>query len=580
MIGAEQTYPAYGPASGLRSPAARSEFHALADDVLPYRWSLLLAAGLMLGQSIVALTVPWLAGELTLTLIGDGGGTFASSSPIFLLMVAAFAAQAFLSTADTYVLARTGEHIVSALRIRVFDHLQSLPLAFHHDRRRGDVISMLTRDVDMLSGFVTGALVSIVPMMLTFCGAWILMLRIDWFLAALAGLLVPVFLITVKLLGRRIRPLSKEVGEAHAAAVAIAEENLGLLPIVKAFTREREVSDRYRAQSHRVRGLSNRLHLVLSALHPTASFLAATGIIVLLWIGSGELAPAELVAFFMYGLLLARPMSGLAATWGETQHARAAAQRIEEVLRVQPEPFDAGARPIAPVEGAISFEGVSFRYGERGPVLENLDLEIAAGETVAIVGENGAGKSSLVNLLLRFFDPQSGHLLIDGNDVSAVSLSSLRSQIGLVPQYILLLNGSICENIAFGHVDPDLGAIRAAAEAARAHEFIDALPDGYDTLIGEGGVKLSGGQQQRIALARALFKDPPILILDEATSMFDPGGEEEFLTLGEDTFRDRTVILITHRRASLASADRVVRLEAGRIAPETVAQAPGGEGGS
>jgi len=416
-------------------------------------------------------------------------------------------------------------------------------------------------------------------MVLTFCGAWILMLRIDWLLAGLAGLLVPLFVVVVMLLGRRIRPLSREVGEAHAAAVTIAEENLGLLPIVKAFTREREVSDRYRAQSHRLRGLSNRLHLILSTLTPMTRFLAVTGIIVLLWLGSGELGPAELVSFFMYGLLLARPMSGLAATWGATQHARAAMERPDEVLRVQPEPFETGDRPLTTVEGAITFEGVTFAYDERGTVLKDLDLEIAAGETGASVGENGAGKSSLVNLLLRFFDPRSGHVLIDGNDVSAVSLSSLRSQIGLVPQYILLFNASISENIAFGRVDSDPEAVIAAAEAARAHDFIAALPDGYDTLIGEGGVKLSGGQQQRIALARALFKDPPILILDEATSMFDPDGEAEFLSFGEETFRGRTVILITHRGASLSFADRVLRLESGRIDPDPAGQVRGGEGG-
>jgi ABC-type multidrug transport system fused ATPase/permease subunit len=580
MIGAEHTYPAYGPVPRGKGPARGYEIHALFADAWPYRWPLLLAAGLMLAQSVVALCVPWLAGELTLTLLGDGGGTFASSAPIFLLMVAAFAVQALLSAADTYVLARTGEHIVSALRVRVFDHLQSLPLSYHQDRRRGDSISTLTRDVDILSGFVTGTVVSVVPMVLTFIGAWILMLRIDWLLACLAGMLVPLFVIVVKLLGRRIRPLSKEVGEAHAAAVTIAEESLGLLPIVKAFTREREVSSRFRDQSHRVRSSSNRLHFLLSMLTPITSFLAAAGIILLLWIGSGELGPAELVSFFMYGLLLARPMSGLAATWGETQHARAAVERLDEILRVQPEPFDTGARPLPPVAGAIAFEGVRFGYGERGTLLEGLDLEIAAGETVAIVGENGAGKSSLVNLLLRFFDPQAGRVLIDGNDVSSVSLSSLRSQIGLVPQYILLFNGTIRENIAFGRADPDPEALLAAAAAARADGFIDGLPDGYDTLIGEGGVKLSGGQQQRIALARALYRDPPILILDEATSMFDPDGEAEFLALAEDTFRDRTVILITHRGASLAFADRVLRLEAGRLAPGPVEGSRGGGGGS
>ncbi len=570
MIGTEQAYSPYPPlrrAPAITGPALENTLNSLLADAIPHRWPLAVASILMLAKSATALTVPWLAGELTITLLGTGGGTFASSQAIFLLMVLVFAVQALLSIGDGYLLARTGEHIVSALRVRVYDHLQSLPLAYHQDRRKGDVLSLLTQDVDVLSGYITGTLIAIVPLVLTFLGAWILMLRIDWFLACLAGLLVPLFFVVMRLLGRHIRPLSREVSEAHASSVAIAEENLGLLPIIKAFTRERTATRQYRNQSRRVLALSNRLHLSLNTLRPIMGFLSASGIVILLWLASAQLPPAELVSFFMYGLLLARPMSGLAATWGETQHARAAMERLKELFRVQPEPFSAGAQALPPVRGSIVFERVSFGYRDREPLFEDFDLEVSAGETVAITGANGAGKSSLVNLLLRFFDPQAGRVLIDGNDISAVSLTSLRSQIGLVPQTILLFNGSIRENIAYGHADPNPRKLEAAAKAARAHAFICALPDGYDTLIGERGIKLSGGQQQRIALARALLKDPPILILDEATSMFDPAGEEEFLALTEDTFGDRTVLLITHRAASLALADRVLRMEDGRIAP-------------
>ncbi len=570
MIGTDQAYSSFSPLSqapAITGPVAGDELKSLFADALPHRWPLALASMLMLAQSATSLTVPWLAGELTLTLLGTEGGTFGSSHALFLLMVLVFAVQAVLSIGGGYLLSRTGEHIVSALRVRVYDHLQSLPLEYHHDRRRGDVLSLLTWDVDVLSGYITGTLIAIAPLVLTFFGAWILMLRIDWFLACLAGLLVPLFFVVVKLLGRHIRPLSKEVSEAHASSVAIAEENLGLLPIIKAFTREPDAAKRYQNQSRRVLALSNRLHLSLSTLHPIMGFLSTSGIVVLLWLASTELPPAALVSFFMYGLLLARPMSGLAAAWGETQHARAAMERLNEVFRVQPEPLSSGARTLPPVKGAIVFERVSFRYGDREPVLQGFDLEVAAGETVAITGANGVGKSSLVNLLLRFFDPLAGRVLIDGNDISEVSLTSLRSQIGLVPQYILLFNGSIRENIAYGLTNPDPHKLQAAAKAARAHEFICSLPNGYDTVIGERGIKLSGGQQQRIALARALLKDPPILILDEATSMFDPTGEEEFLALAEDTFGDRTVLLITHRAASLALADRVLHMDGGRVVP-------------
>lgn len=571
MISAEQAYTPYpASSSAAEDPNAVAEFQlkSLLTNALLQRWPLALASVLMLVQSVFSLTIPWLAGELTLTLLGNEGGVFTSRHSIFLLIVLVLAVQALLSMANGYLLTRTGEHIVSVLRVRVYDHLQSLPLAYHHDRRRGEVLSLLTRDVDVLSGYVTGTLIAVVPMMLTFVGAWLLMMRIDWFLACLAGLLVPSFLIVMKLLDRHIRPLSRELSEAHARSVTMAEENLGLLPIIKAFTHEREAAKQFLDQSRRIVALSNRLHLRLSTLQPIMSFLSASGIVVLLWLASTELAPASLVSFFMYGLLMARPMGGLATAWGQTQHARAAMDRLNELFRVQPEPFSSNASDLPLARGSIIFERVSFSYCNRKPVFQNFDLNVAAGETVAITGANGAGKSSLVNLLLRFFDPQAGRVLIDGNDISNVSLSSLRSQIGLVPQSILLFNGSVLENIAYGQVTPDPERVYAAAVAARAHDFVHALPEGYDTVIGERGIKLSGGQQQRIALARALLKNPPILILDEATSMFDPAGEDEFLVITGDMFRNRTVILVTHRPASLALADRVLHLEDGRIVPD------------
>jgi subfamily B ATP-binding cassette protein MsbA len=221
--------------------------------------------------------------------------------------------------------------------------------------------------------------------------------------------------------------------------------------------------------------------------------------------------------------------------------------------------------PLPPVKGDIEFRGVSFGYGGRPPALDKVDLKVAAGETIAIIGTNGAGKSTLGHLLLRLNQPSAGQILIDGIDTAAVSLASLRRQIGVVPQHVLLFNASVRDNIAYGRPDPSLAEIEAAAAAARADAFIARLPRGYDTLIGDRGVRLSGGQRQRLALARALLKDPPILILDEATAMFDPAGEAEFLQACKDVLKRRTVLLITHRPASLAVADRIVRMEQGRI---------------
>ncbi len=271
------------------------------------------------------------------------------------------------------------------------------------------------------------------------------------------------------------------------------------------------------------------------------------------------------MSFLLYAGLLTRPVSGLADVYGQVQMARGAMTRLLHALDQKPEAAPHAGTTLPPVKGAIAFENVSFGYPDRAPALRGVDLTIAAGETVAIVGANGAGKSTLAHLLMRLHLPTAGRVTIDGIDIAAVSLPSLRRQIGIVPQHVLLFNATVGENIAYGRPEPTQADVEAAARAARAHDFIVALPAGYDTVIGDRGVRLSGGQQQRVALARALLKNPPILILDEATAMFDPEGEREFLEECRDVFRQRTVLLITHRPASLAVADRIVRMEEGKL---------------
>ncbi|RLA47828.1 MAG: ABC transporter ATP-binding protein, partial [Gammaproteobacteria bacterium] len=334
----------------------------------------------------------------------------------------------------------------------------------------------------------------------------------------------------------------------------------------KAFVREKLERNRFEEKNQELLSVSSKQILVNSILSPAITLLASAGLLLLLWLGinhveSGQLATSELVSLLLYAMLLTQPISGLANVYGQVQRTLGAADRLQAFFAQQPEP-EGTNQPILPLgSGAIEFESVSFAYPEREPVLQDFNLKIEAGETIAITGPNGAGKSTLAYLLMRFDQPQSGRILIDDHDIEQFDLQSVREQIGLVAQNTLLVNGTVRDNLVYGRFDASNEDIQKAAHSARASEFIEQLPEGYDTIIGDQGVKLSGGQRQRLSLARTLMKDPPILILDEATAMFDPEGEAGFIQECKELIAERTVILITHRPASLALADRVLKLE-------------------
>jgi subfamily B ATP-binding cassette protein MsbA len=547
-----------------------SELRPLLFYALPHRFLLAVGIALMTLESATALAVPWLGGKLA-TLVLDAGDTGIWSAPGVLgALLALFGVQGLLKFGNTYLLGSVGEEIVADLKIQIYDHLQALPLSFFQQRRQGDTLALLTRDVYVLSGYISGTAIAIVPLVFTVAGSVFFMFRLAPKLALLAAFLIPLFFLLLKIFSRRVRPLATQLSEEHATAIAIAEENLGMMPAIKTFTREPQESARHRGQVDRVRALTARQLKIEAALGPAIQFIAAVGIVLILWlasagVGGGKLTPGELVSFLLYAQLLTRPVAGLAHVYGQTQLARAALKRILAALDQTPEPPAHVGVPLPPVKGAIEFNQISFGYPGRAAALQHVNLSITAGETLAIIGPNGAGKSTLAHLLMRLHEPTEGRIRIDGIDIATVSLESLRRQIGVVPQHVLLFNASVRDNIAYGRSEPTLEQIEAATRAARAHDFVMQLPDSYQTLIGDRGVRLSGGQQQRIALARALLKDPPILLLDEATAMFDPQGEMEFLEECRESFSRRTVLLITHRPASLAVADRIVRMEAGRI---------------
>ncbi len=530
----------------------------------PHLPALLVTLALMLVQSAATLLQPWLGGVLTDRLLLDQ-----HLGALLWLLFGLICAQQGLGYVTGLQLQKVSGRLVADASSELYAHLQALPLAWHHARQRGDVLALLGGDIHRLSGYVTGIVLPLLPMLFTLVGALAMMLHLAPWIAVTVAVLMPLLFIALKLTGRRLRPLAHASAQAWADQSALAEQNLEALPLIKAFATEPSERANYRDRSDAIYAVDLHLARLQGAIGPAVHVIGAGAILLLLGLGGhlvvrNELRMGELVSLFLYGLVLVAPVSGLATVYGSSLAAMGSLRRLSEALAAQPE-VDRGERTRIPADGDITFDAVDFTYPGRGPLFRGLDLRIRAGETVALTGVNGAGKSTLVHLLLRLVEPQGGRVSIGGIDVRDYRLQALRGQIGLVAQQVMLFNATIADNITYGRADASREAIERAARAARAHDFIAALPQGYATVIGDQGVRLSGGQKQRIALARALLRDPAILILDEATAMFDPEGEAEFIEACRDILARRTVIMITHRPASLALADRVLRLDAGRL---------------
>jgi ATP-binding cassette subfamily B protein len=557
--------------SGLLNKQVK--FSALLQFVTPHRNTLFAIVFLLLLDSAFALTSPWIAGQLTGLVLGEAEVLFSSIRWLLTLWLGLMVIKSLVGFISSYLVGSAGETMGAQLRARVYEHLQVLPLPYHQDRKQGELLTLLSNDSEHISSFVTNTLVQLLPLLVTFAGAFVIMAWLDPLIALLSALLLPLYYIAMKLIGRNIRPVSEAWINAWSNMTSLVMENLGLMPTIKSFTREPVERQRFAQRNSELLRLSKRQILIQSLLPPAVSLLAGGGMLVLLWVGlahieSGRLQTSGLVSLLLYAAMLTRPVSGLANVYGKVMLARGAANRLLEFFAVQPEPLESNLPNLPAVRGKIEFRNLQFAYPNRSPLFSGFDLEIGAGETIALTGPNGAGKSTLAHLLLRFIDPAQGDILVDGHDIKCVNLGSLRRQVGLVAQNTLLLNGTIAENIAYGRRDATMAEIRKAAQAARADEFISELPEQYDSIVGDQAIKLSGGQRQRLSLARTLLKDPPILILDEATAMFDPEGEESFIQECHDLLHQRTVILITHRPASLALADRVLKLEHGKIVSE------------
>jgi ATP-binding cassette, subfamily B, bacterial len=527
-----------------------------------YAGQLGLIGGLALASSITTLALPWLAAQLAAGIAGD---TAINLGQTLALLIAALIALTVTGVLVTIASEYATGRILAGLRAEAYAHVQALPISFHDNHRQGDLLSLISYEVQTLSSFLTATLAQVPAMLLTAGGAVVVLFWIDPSMALVVPVLVPLFFIGMRLLRRRLRLLGRKVRKAEIEVLSRAESDLAMLPAIKAFALEDEHRASYAGAIETARQLRLKQARITAIIGPLVTLIAALAAIAILVFGSstmtaGERSPAELFAFLFYTALLTRPVGSLAGIYGQYQLARGTLTRLEAVLKLPGEPGYSAVQGLTRADGGIAFEGISFAYPDRPQVLAEFSLTIAPGEIVALTGANGVGKSTLINLLLRFYDPTAGRITLDGQDIAATDIKAVRRQFGFVPQRALLMNGTIAENIAFGLTDPDLAAIERAARAAQAWEFITALPHGLSTRIGDDGVRLSGGQRQRIALARALLRDPPIYIFDEATSMYDLEGEAAFVETCISTLAGRTVIIITHRPASLALADRIIHM--------------------
>jgi subfamily B ATP-binding cassette protein MsbA len=493
-------------------------------------------------------------------------------------LVLLFSIQALLNYAQTYLLSAVGERVVAGLRQELFGRLLIMPPGFFAERRTGELTSRLTTDIGLLQGVLSHQIAEFSRQMLALVGGIILLTLMQPRLTLTALGVVPLVVGSALFFGRRLRRMTTSVQDKVADATASAEEAFSQIRTVQSFVQEPAEARRY---AERI-GQSVRAALVRAQIRGVffgvLTFSTFVGIVIVLWQGGllvleGQLTPGELVQFLLYTITIAAAIGALASFFSSYQEAVGAAQRVFEILETEPGIKDPPAPVALPSQarGSVSFDKVWFRYSPDASAawtLQDIDLRCSPGEVVALVGPSGAGKTTLVSLLPRFWDPDRGRILIDGIDVRLLRLAELRSAIAIVPQDPALFSGTIRENIAYARPGASMEDVEAAARAAHAHEFVERLPDRYETVVGERGIKLSGGQRQRVAIARAILKDPLILILDEATSSLDTESERLIEDALSRLLVGRTTLIIAHRLSTVRRADRLVVLDRGRIVEE------------
>jgi ATP-binding cassette, subfamily B, bacterial MsbA len=495
---------------------------------------------------------------------------------LFLLPIAIillFVLKGAFDYTQSYFMNFVGLRIVADMRERLYGHLQNLSLSFFTKTPTGILISRITNDVNLIQGSVSNALTGIVKDAFTIMGLVGVVFYRNWKLAVIAFIIFPLAIIPVKEFGKRLRKFSRKGQQRMGSITTFLHETITGHRIVKAFNMEDYEKRRFSQENNRFFEISLKRVRIRALSHPLMEIIGGIAVALIVWVGGysvirGELTPGAFFSFMTALFLLYAPIRDLSRVNLEVQDGLAAATRVFDLIDTLPEIRDEeGAVPLSPVSRAIEFRGISFKY-DGDIVLKNVSLRAKVGEVIALVGMSGAGKTSLVNLLPRFYDVQEGEILIDDCDIRQVTLKSLRDQIALVTQQTILFNDTVRNNIAYGRLKCSDEEIFDAAKAAYAHEFIQRLPKGYDSIIGEQGVRLSGGERQRLSIARAILKNAPILILDEATSSLDSDSEKEVQDALEQLMQGRTVFVIAHRLSTVRKTDRIIVLSGGEIVEE------------
>src|SRR5215472_3546476 len=553
----------------------------------PHWKSLALGILVVAGGSIADLLQPWplkiiidtvLKGHTTKGWLNDIIGDLAGADPLDILRFAALAVLviaalgAFCSYAEKSLTTTIGQKVLHELRRTLYAQIQRLSLAYHDRKQTGDLISRVTGDIDSVQSFLASGLLSTLVSILTLFGMIGVMFYINWKFTLIALSIVPCLFVVVFTYTRKIKKASRAVRKKEGEMVNIIQEVFSAVRVVRAFAREDYEQRRFEVESMETVGIALRARGLKAKLSPMVEMIVAGGTCMVLWFGArmvldGSLSTGSLIVFVLYLSRMYKPMQELSKMTDTYTKAAVAWDRIQEVLQTKRDIEDLpGAIPAPEFRGAIEFDHVSFSYDPKSEVLRDVSFRIAPGEMAALVGPTGSGKSTITSLVARFYDPTSGVVRIDGFDIKSFQQTTLRQQISFVLQETLLFHGTIASNIAYGKSGAKMDEIVRAAELANASEFIDKMPYGYDTIVGERGVTLSGGQRQRIAIARALIRNLPILILDEPTSGLDAESEQLVFDALDRLMEGKTSIVIAHRLATIRRADKIFVIEAGSIA--------------